>query len=212
MLHTRLEMTPTEINDLFASMLAKLDPLHCESFHFYLEVMKFSEKYAWFMQPRVAQITAAQLGDDLLNMSYEDFLQACDMERLRIVSRSSGLLQIYEDPLHYERVGCVAIPQLTDHGGTPSTHIDSARDAAKLREPMDLSVINAEAHMCADRERLGWIHRSAHDFIFPPDGPVPHVWKSEFVFADACDRYLRGALRLLAVSPSIWSESIPGLP
>ncbi|KXS95972.1 hypothetical protein AC578_8110 [Pseudocercospora eumusae] len=204
MLNTRLAMTPTAINDLYANMLANLDPLHRESFHFYLELMDvFWDEHNYYVS--IALVTASQLGDGLLNMPYENFLNACDLERLRIISRSAGLLQISEARLD-PSAGCVAIPQLIAHDGYPSAHIHSARDAAKLRKPIALSQ-NTEARFRATRDVVDWVHRSAHDFVFPPDGSASPVCISRSGRADVWKKCLLGSVNSLAVLPSFtWNR------
>lgn len=204
---SRLDKTPTAIDDLYASMLTNLDPLHRDSFHFYLELLKVfggddHDDLGALSKVTVAQITAAQLGEDLLRMSYNDFLQTCDQERLRINSRSVGLLQISERRRGDNPNEGIAILQLDAHNGMPSTRIGSARDAVKLRTAVICSKKAAKAHVRANDDVVDWMHRSAHDFIFPPDGSASFPCSSQSRRLDVYIKFLLGGLNLLAVSPS----------
>lgn len=194
-LHKRLDQAPKELNDIFAQMVAEIDEVHKPSLAVYLHTLHLVRTAYYF--PKISVLTAARPKNEV--GSYEEFRTACKQTENQIVARSAGLLEVTWVHAMLENFRWKSsrnkfwVPALAGEYRA-GRHLQRERAPDDCRFP---SVLVYEAR------ELNWVHRSACDFIFPPDGGRSPLASSYFEDeSETVKHLLRGELAYLAMAPS----------
>ncbi|KAK8112534.1 hypothetical protein PG984_013060 [Apiospora sp. TS-2023a] len=175
----RIKVLPQDLDDLFSSMLRRIDKYHRTSLAFYLQTLIIAEDYlpkdAFHEILAVATLTASRAPDSLQSMTL--FEVACKQTESQVSAQSLGLLEIHE--LAGERDGPSGIR--SDYG--TKDRGDVLDEAKWSSEHVWLRVKNPttfprERQTCTveypkilkyEQRRIAWMHRCAYDFVHDPD-------------------------------------------
>ncbi|KAK8045923.1 hypothetical protein PG996_013987 [Apiospora saccharicola] len=147
MLRQRIERSPREINDIFASMLGEMDELHKSSFAFYVSMMQLIEemgvdKYDNNVFNSIAVISAAKL--QKTKFDWATLSEMCERTQLQILARTMGLLTCPQGP-----------------SDPPSRYHSEMQIRAKPKKRPGEPVFY-------QAQTVSWVHRSAYDFLRDP--------------------------------------------
>ncbi|KAK5736473.1 hypothetical protein LTR17_007470 [Elasticomyces elasticus] len=203
MLHNRLSGLPKDLEELWASIFAKIDHVHLEQLAFYFGSMNCGLTYDKIYTiviapfPNIAVITAARSPDKIA--SYGAFARDCSRTELQIVSQSAGLLEISGadqnaafDSEWRDSNTRVLVPGLLGDGY-------KAHDIPRQRVHVFGACPEPE-FLRHERHYITWVHRSAYDYIFPPGEQ-----RSPIVVADQLTtlvQLFKGTLEVCKAAPS----------
>ncbi|KAK4893420.1 hypothetical protein LTR27_008316 [Elasticomyces elasticus] len=169
-LHNRLSGLPKDLEELWASIFAKIDHVHLEPLAFYFGSMncRLTEDGVYSIAmpfPNIAVITAARSPDRIA--SYGAFARDCSRTELQIVFQSAGLLEISGadqdaaiDSMWRDSNTRVLVPGLFGDG-------HKAHDVSRQRVHV-FGACREPGFLRYEYHRITWVHRSAFDYIFPP--------------------------------------------
>ncbi|KAI1633718.1 hypothetical protein F4809DRAFT_622208 [Biscogniauxia mediterranea] len=200
-LRQRVATAPSAIEEVFAMMLASIDRLHRESLAFYLGIMSLSANIRF---PRdiasVPVITVAKMKGDI--GSWESFLTLCKKIEVQVVAQSAGLLEVQERSVSYDEIKWRSgrhwfSAVIDEHPDSLSHQAFLHTRRIKLEDPGPFpTVLSYESRF------VGWVHRSAYDFIHSPEIaakfhllPVPSC-------ASIILQLVEGALKYFVAAPS----------
>ncbi|KAK5710456.1 hypothetical protein LTR15_012967 [Elasticomyces elasticus] len=184
---------PRDLEALFAQMVDDIHPVHRGSLAFYLQSMKLmgSEPYL----STIALLTASR--DPLSMQSYSGFVTACQQTELQVLGQSAGLLEIWSgQDLDLERhLSNTTEPVVFVPGSCKEA------DRARLM-PDPSSVLLYTEILRFEHLTVQWIHRSAFEYVFPPDNATskPMWWAGDTV--ESAHRLMRGTIELCWFGPS----------
>jgi hypothetical protein len=172
MLLERLERMGTQLEEIFAYMLANVEHAHCRTLAFYLKVMKWSRMDIIKGPPSIALLVAAQ--EDIPSWSYKTLVERCELEERRIVQWSHGLLETTTSREHARHLNRHVS---REYAWVPRSSQDVKQGGQ--RSPTDTKdllsdwlVAELDHHgkrvVSYDHRRISWLHRSAFDFFFSP--------------------------------------------
>ncbi|KAK4888101.1 hypothetical protein LTR27_012967 [Elasticomyces elasticus] len=192
-LYDRLKRMPKGLEALFARMIDNIDPVHRRPFAFYLQSMKlFGDKK---LLSSIALLTAAR--DPSSMHSYSIFVTACQQTELQVLGQSAGLLEIGSSwDVDFER-------DLSDTTEPVAFVPGSFKEAGRERVlPDPSSVLLYTEILRFEHRRINWIHRSAFEYVFPPNNTTstPTWWAGDT--AESAYRLMRGATELCLFAPS----------
>ncbi|KAK4961404.1 hypothetical protein LTR10_001894 [Elasticomyces elasticus] len=173
----RIDQLPRDLEQLFVRMVESIETHHQRLLAFYLRCVESLSRSgpdnAWtaFPYPDVVLLTAARLTHPI--ESYATFTELCHQTELQVMGYSAGLLEIRpqeqspdERKLWETNDTKFFVPELL--GETRSLS-----DRLGRRESRSVPYHYPEVLHFSTRQ-VGWIHRSAYDFVFPSDGrPFP---------------------------------------
>lgn len=173
MVRKRVESTPSQMESLFAHMLASVEPIHRESLAFYIEIVRSGrDEFGAVWPTSVALITASTIPEDLTN--YREFSAKCKRTEKQILAQSKGLLELSDElRLVYPPQLLWSIPQntsRTDSGPSTASTWRSRKAIAMSRELItNDSQARDPSHLhfaMYDNKFVTFVHRSAYEFLF----------------------------------------------
>ncbi|KAK3647282.1 hypothetical protein LTR56_008113 [Elasticomyces elasticus] len=177
----RIGKLPKKLEHLFARMVENIEPYHRSSLAFYLQSVACisgartaSLAGTNTRAPTIALLTAARSSHPM--ESYKDFAEHCRQTELQVIGHCAGLLEIKDVEggqtfanQEKEWQGSAAkflVPALL--GERPSME-DNHRKWQSCYESCPAPEI-----LFYDSRFVGWVHRSAYEYVFPSDGqPSP---------------------------------------
>lgn len=146
-LKVRLQQTPKELTDLIASLIGRIEPMYRETLAFYFLAAKLVQTSNGNFPVNIVSLTAARTAIDAVTCI--EFARRCRQTEMQIHAQSAGLLTLktFKLSLPYEKL---------EHG-----------DPQKL-----LAITNHEGSAVFselvrhEHTALGWIHRSAYEYVF----------------------------------------------
>ena len=209
-LKKRLEYLPKDLVDLFANMVANIEPVYRESLAHHLRCMRLfydEGRHSQKRGPNIAFLTATRLPGQIT--SYDSFARLCGQTETQVVEQSAGLLEIYDrhDPfvlaaVWHEASSKYLVPELL-----AGTHTGNLRPAQRKRYhgACEFPAILAYEGRCSQ-----WIHRSAHEYVFPRDGRLGPIHLDNNDDQETIQRLMKGAVELCMSAPSSSSVEAAG--
>ncbi|KAK6424590.1 hypothetical protein LTR81_002930 [Elasticomyces elasticus] len=177
----RIDKLPKKLEDLFAKMVNGIEPDHRLSLTFYLRCVACVSRARTAPlagmntgAPNIALLTAARLSQSI--ESYIGFAEQCRQTELQVIGHCAGLLEI-KDVTGLS--SCQAQKKRWQASDTkflvPALMREriSVGDNPRRRQSRCEPFPYPEISYYGSRI-VGWIHRSAYDYLFPADGqPSP---------------------------------------
>lgn len=188
-LSKRIETMPQGLNDLFKSMLNKVEKVHQESLAFYLHALSIRARNDSLIS--IANLTASKVPSAL--SSLESFEIACQQTESQVLAQGAGLMEIgtswagrYFDEDDWE----------------PEQAWLKAKDPkAPFTRERQTDVVKYPATLIYEAKAVKWVHRSAYDFVWDQDNAdVLNI--SQTTPEDVLHKLYRGYLALFIYSPS----------
>ncbi|KAK7951083.1 uncharacterized protein PG986_006811 [Apiospora aurea] len=213
----RIAKTPKVIEEIFASMLGKIDEFHTESLMFYSRLLEIANKvspqapYGPYCREQILSVpvlTAAKPG--VTFSSDASFASMCQQTEWQVAARSAGLMEIrHRKRYGWEernwKSGCAWIyPSKIDNTDVRSDGFSHQLQRTVLDHPPPFpSTLHYEASY------VDWVHRSAYEALRDPQNieklSLPHI-----SFENAYERLLEAYLKWIAFAPS-YGQVVNGL-
>ncbi|KAK4901246.1 hypothetical protein LTR27_001803 [Elasticomyces elasticus] len=204
----RIDKLPKKLEDLFARLVENIEPYNRRSLAFYVRcVTCYSGAHTVALrdsgrrQPDITLLTAAQLSHPI--ESYTGFAERCRQTELQVIGHCAGLLEIKHVfgesscPNQEKRWKAsdakFLVPALL--GERSSMRYDPGRRQS-CREPYPYPEI-----LYHGSRFVGWIHRSAYDYLFPTDGQ-PSPIEIDNDYTEVLKLMAQTALELWKIMPS----------
>ncbi|KAK3651444.1 hypothetical protein LTR56_005586 [Elasticomyces elasticus] len=192
-LYDRLKRMPKGLEALFARMVDNIDPVHRNSLAFYLQIMRLLGDRSHLLS--VALLTAAR--DPSSTQSYSGFVVTCQQTELQVMGQSAGLLEIQSS-------WDVDLERDLSNTSEPGVFVPgSCKEAGRERVLAGpASVILCTQILRFESQTIHWIHRTAFEYMFPPDNNATFkpTWAGDP--AESAHRLMRGATELCLFAPS----------
>ncbi|KAK7995800.1 hypothetical protein PG991_015267 [Apiospora marii] len=188
-LSKRLETVPQGLNDLFKSMLSKVEVVHRDSLAFYLHALSFDFRSDHILS--IANLTASKAPSTLSSLA--SFEIACKRTESQIMAQSAGLIEIGESSLHEDF--CESSWDPSDvwlKAGSSTLPVTRRRQTHSVEYP---------ATLMYEAKPIRWIHRSAYDFVWNQDNAIV-LNLSHTAPEDVLGKLYKGCLSLIICSPS----------
>ncbi|KAK3701676.1 hypothetical protein LTR37_015328 [Vermiconidia calcicola] len=177
-LRKRIEQAPQILESLFEDMFQKIDELHRESLAFYLRCVdafrgKTSSCPLVRAMTSIAVITAAKMPVDEDVGTYGSFVRLCERTETQIIAQSAGLLQIQSN-IWQTGLAPSAWLEAEDHyvNSAAAGDKDAVSEDGRFhswsapRRRTGHTHIEHSSPLYYEARGVGWVHRSAYDFVF----------------------------------------------
>lgn len=166
----RLHDSPKELDDLFATMFASIDKFHFQSLAFYFH----AAQQDYFS---IALAVASQSTQQITSL--KQFGALCERETVRIRAQSKGLLEV-----------TFLESESTDTRGWSLRTLPDGRPRERHLGSEDFRVLSR-----FQESEIGFVHRSAYDYIFKEFGVGP-AWLRSVSTPEITDRVFYGNIWL----------------
>ncbi|KAK7993321.1 CRAL-TRIO domain-containing protein [Apiospora arundinis] len=186
----RIESTPQGLDELFKSMLVKIERVHLKTLAFYLKalsVFKFQ-----FHLVSIANLTATRAPYTVSHLT--DFEMACKQTETQVIAQSAGLLEIKDGGFN---------DFAEEYWNSTQVWLTSESATSIVRERQTCTV-EYPATLKYENRIIDWVHRSAYDFICDPD-VAKFLHLSQIGSDELLRQLFAGSLALLRSAPSSMS-------
>ena len=174
-LRERLRLLPTEIEDLYAHMLTRIDKVYrreaAQFFGMMIQKPIMHFDYHSFSLLDLALAFFEGLDDLILSSSLEvdlrEIIDLCDTRRKRVVVTCAGLLEVQGQSFRHSRVGDVGLNMRREGSACASENID-AKSVSTLVDPTpskEGSLGTLEVIFNGTEINVGLVHRTVIDFL-----------------------------------------------
>ncbi|KAK8063269.1 hypothetical protein PG996_007921 [Apiospora saccharicola] len=191
-LSKRIGTMPQGLNDLFKSMLSKVESVHRESLAFYLHALSI------YMGPldvliSIANLTASRAPSAL--SSLESFGIACKQTESQVIAQSAGLIEIGGSPRFY------AEQYYEDSWNHADVWLKAECSTSPLKRERQTDPVQYPTTLIYEAKSVQWVHRSAYDFVWDHDN-ADRLKLSQTKPEKVLRELYRGYLTLITSSPS----------
>ncbi|KAK7964386.1 hypothetical protein PG988_011360 [Apiospora saccharicola] len=191
-LSKRIETMPQGLNDLFKSMLSKVENVHRESLAFYLHALSIDMRFEDRLIS-IANLTASRAPNAL--SSLESFGIACKQTESQVIAQSAGLIEIGESRSSYTQRFYEGSWNHAD------VWLRAECSTAPLKRERQTKPVQYPATLVYENRTVKWVHRSAYDFVWDHDNAdVLNI--SQTKPEEVLRKLYRGYLTLIMSSPS----------
>ncbi|KAK6836868.1 hypothetical protein PG987_007363 [Apiospora arundinis] len=182
----RIKSTPQGLDELFKSMLVRIERVHLKTLAFYLKAMSVSGIHRLVS---IANLTATRAPHTVSHLM--DFELACKQTETQVIAQSAGLLEI-KDHCFYDFEERYWNPTQVWLRSESTTSIVRERQTCTVEYPATLKYEN---------KIIDWVHRSAYDYICDPD-VAKFLHLSQIGSDELLRQLFAGFLALLRSAPS----------
>ncbi|KAK7934644.1 P-loop containing nucleoside triphosphate hydrolase [Apiospora marii] len=186
-LSQRIKTIPQGLNDLFKSMLNKVEKVHQESLAFYLHALSICVRYDNLIS--IANLTASKAPSTLSSLA--SFEIACKQTESQVMAQSAGLIEIGESgrPWDFYRWDPAYVWLKVESSTIPVTR------------KLQTDSVEYPATLKYEAKAIKWVHRSAYDFVWDQDN-VNVLSLSQTMRENVLRQLYRGYVGLIIYSPS----------
>ncbi|KAK6842738.1 hypothetical protein PG987_003598 [Apiospora arundinis] len=205
----RIAKTPKAIEDIFASMLGKIDEFHAESLMFYSRLLEIANSVldeapkAIYCREHILSVpvlTAARAG--VTFESDTSFASLCQQTEWQVTARSAGLMEIrnrkrygWEETNWKSGHDWVDSSELVETNVWAHGFIDQLQRQGLEHTTPYPSVLQYETRY------VDWVHRSAYEALNDSQN-VQKLSLPNISYEEGCKRLLESYLRWIAFAPS----------
>ncbi|KAK8115229.1 hypothetical protein PG999_007298 [Apiospora kogelbergensis] len=201
----RIKDIPQDLDDLFRSMLTRVEKFHVRSLAFYFGAMKIAEEhllghhYPQVTFPEafltIANFTASMAPNALRSM--DSFEEACEKTESQVRAQSMGLLEILQLPEN--RIQTYAI--LRQEEWDPEHVWLRVENSTSFTRERQTCAVEYPKVLKYESRKIAWVHRSAYDFVHDPEN-AKVLDLSQTSSDQVLSRLYSGQMALLLSAPS----------
>lgn len=201
----RIKDIPQDLDDLFRSMLTRVERFHVKSLAFYFGAMKIAEEhllghhYPQVTFPEafltIANFTASMAPNALRSM--DSFEEACEKTESQVRAQSMGLLEILQLPEN--RIQTYAI--LRQEEWDPEHVWLRVENSTSFTRERQTCAVEYPKVLKYESRKIAWVHRSAYDFVHDPEN-AEVLDLSQTSSDQVLSRLYSGQMALLLSAPS----------
>ncbi|KAK8030151.1 hypothetical protein PG993_011442 [Apiospora rasikravindrae] len=162
----RIGTIPQDLNDLFKSMLERVDKVHHDSLAFYLAVLKaVNEAFGSENCGKIVHIALlASVRTPRALYSSKAFESACEAIESQVLAQSAGLLEIHESTNVFSDGDF-----FHQDGWDPEEVWLRVEDPVQYTRARQTGAVAYPKALTYERRHVTWVHRSAYDFVCDPE-------------------------------------------
>ncbi|KAK8859145.1 hypothetical protein PGQ11_009879 [Apiospora arundinis] len=183
----RIESTPQGLDELFKSMLARIERVHLKTLAFYLTALSIFKIKSRLVS--IANLTATRGPYTVSHLT--DFEMACKQTETQVIAQSAGLLEIKDG----------GFDDFAEEYWNPTQVWLTSESATSIVRERQTFTVRYPATLKYENRIIDWVHRSAYDFIRDPD-VAKYLHLSQIGSDEVLRQLFAGSLALLRSAPS----------